>query len=250
MDGIVRLLKNDKIIWKNSNSKMYLKYYTMSELFSIKNKFVNWKKNRPPDNIRIAQIEEYYSSNYITLIPGIIYVWKFKDKFIIYDGIHRLMAGFKYAENIIANKIGVLIHFIETEKEQDIINEFLNINKSICVPSIYLEETDTLKKIVCETIAEKLCNAYPKFVSPSRKPFIYNFNRDNLIDFISTLNVDFSQQNIDNKIYNELIGLNLYAHDFVKRQQINYPKKCDFYKFYLWYLDKSYIKSQIEKICN
>jgi hypothetical protein len=178
-------------------------------------------------------------------VPGIIYAWEKNGRYIVYDGIHRLLAAFLYDNNMEA-----LIQLRRTDKEQDIIDEFLNINKSISVPSIYLEETDVLKKLVCQNVANEMCKRFPTFVSPSRKPYTYNFNRDNLVEFISTLDVDFTKSGIDNQVINELMGLNYVAKDFVKRNNISCPKKCDFHKFYLWYLDKAVIKQRIENSLN
>lgn len=208
-----------------------------------KNDFVNWDKNRPPDTVRIQQILEYYQTNDVNLVPGVIHVWRKGDKNIVYDGIHRLLAAFACDKNLT-----LLLQIYHTDKEQDIIDHFLNINKSISVPSIYLEETSVLKRLVCENVATDMCNKYPSFVSPSRKPFVYNFNRDNLIEFIASLNIDFSRPGVDKQINNELTGLNHVAADFVVRNKIKCPKKCDFHKFYLWYLDKAYIKHRIETV--
>lgn len=203
--------------------------------------FVNWEKNRPPDDIRTLQIFQYYIDNNLKIIPGVIYAWEKDNKLYIYDGIHRFLAGQKTNTNMV-----FLLQVRKTDKESEIINDFLNLNKSVCVPSIYLEEGSVIKKLVCQNIANMLCKKYPDFVSPSRKPYQYNFNRDNIVEFISTLDVDFTRANIDLLIFNELMGLNYVAQDFVKTKNIKCPKKCNFHKFYLFYLDKSLIKRKIE----
>lgn len=203
--------------------------------------FKNWEKNRPPDEIRITQIYEYYLNNNLKIIPGVIYAWEKDMKLYIYDGIHRFLAAQKTNNNMT-----FLLQIRKTDKESEIINDFLNLNKSICVPSVYLEEGNIIKKLVCQSVADMLCKKYPSFVSPSRKPYQYNFNRDNTVEFISTLNIDFTRVNIDLLIFNELMGLNFVAQDFVKNKEINCPKKCHFNKFYLFYLDKNLIKRKIE----
>ena len=208
--------------------------------------FENWSKNRPPDNVRVEQICEFYRNNQVKLVPGIIYTWKSKNKYIVYDGIHRMLAAILYGNP----SVKLLISIRETSKEQDIIDDFTNINKSVSVPSVYMEENNVLKKMVCESVAKQLCNKYPGFVSPSRNPYQYNFNRDNLIEFLSTFEIDFCRSGIDVQILNELNGLNDIAFDYVVRNKINHPKKCDYHKFYLWFLDKSYIKKKIEQVLN
>ena len=212
------------------------------KLHEINNEiFVNWEKNRPPDEIRTLQIFQYYIDNNLKIIPGVIYGWEKDNKLYIYDGIHRFLAGQKTNNNMV-----FLLQVRKTDKESEIINDFLNLNKSVCVPSVYLEEGSVIKKLVCQNIANMLCKKYPDFVSPSRKPYQYNFNRDNIVEFISTLDVDFTRANIDLLIFNELMGLNYVAQDFVKTKAIKCPKKCNFHKFYLFYLEKNLIKRKIE----
>ena len=230
--------ESKNIIYSKNNE--IIKLFTVEEL---KNKTImNWNKNRMPDRIRIEQIKEYFKYNNIDLVPGIISVWEKDNQWIVYDGIHRLISSLENGNN----DMKVIIRKITTQKEKEIIDDFLNINKSISVPSIYLENDNELKKLICQNVVEHLCSKYPNFVSPSRKPCIYNFNRDILIEFISDLNINFNKNGIDKLIINELSILNDTAKDFVKVNKINTPKKCKYYNFYLWYLDKSIIKQKIE----
>lgn len=240
--GISKTNNADKVFVDKNESMMILMIDSdaMDEY-----EFHNWCKNRPPDNVRVEQICNFFKNNQIKIVPGIIYTWKTDDKYIVYDGIHRLLAAKLYD-----NPIKLLISVRETCKEQDIIDDFININKSVSVPSVYMDENNVLKKMVCENVAKELCNKYPSFVSPSRNPYQYNFNRDNLIEFLSTLEIDFSKHNVDVQILNELMGLNHIAFDYVLRNKVNRPKKCDYHKFYLWFLDKSYIKKKIEQVLN
>lgn len=241
------------LLFRSKNSEIYANNrckvfkYDVKYLQSIS--VSNWYKNRPPDNVRIQQIKQYYIDNRVELIPGIIYAWKHDDSLEIYDGIHRLLAGFDMFNTNNINMY-LFLNVIETNKEQDIINEFVNINKSVSIPFIYLEQDNMLKRLVCFNVADYLCRTYPQFVSPSRKPHIYNFNRDNIIEFISDLNIDFTLSGIDKLIINELRGLNIKAQEFVRRNKINYPKKCDYHSFYLFYLEKSFIRHQLEMACS
>jgi hypothetical protein len=229
------------IILQRGNTTLY-KYILNSEECNFE--FENWDKNRPPDEVRVKQIKEFFDNKNADTIPGIIYAWdKGEDRLQVYDGIHRLLAGKECNRGMIC-----LIQVNSTSIEQEIIDDFLNINKSVSVPSIYLEETSALKKMVCQEVADEMCRRYPKFVSPSRKPYAYNFNRDNLVEFISTLQIDFCKPNINIQIVNELIGMNHFAKDFVSRNKVSYPRKCTFHNFYLFFLDKSVIKNRLEEI--
>jgi hypothetical protein len=231
--------KNDPVVIYENETDLLLKCDTEY----LKTKAIsNWSKNRPPDNVRISEIMKFYIDNDVTLVPGIICFWEINNSSIVYDGIYRLLAAIGTGKNMT-----FLVSFKRTLNEQDIIDEFININKSICVPSIYIENTDALKKMICQNVAEELCKKYPTFVSPSRKPFVYNFNRDNIVEFISTLDIDFSKPDIEKVINNELKAINLEAKDFVMRKKLNVPRKCEYNQFYLFYLDKPIIKMKLEK---
>lgn len=205
--------------------------------------FKNWSKNRPPDPIRVSQIAEFYRNNNTKLVPGIISIWQpsnEKENRWVYDGIHRLMAAFEYGEPMI-----VLLQFRFTDKEQDIIDDFIHLNKSISVPFVYIDN-DQIKKRVCEKIVGDLCSRYPSFVSPSKRPNRCNFNRDLLMDFFSELDLDFQKPGIDTLIQLELEKLNLKAKEHVLKNHIAFPNKCAFHNFYLFFLEKSTMKETLE----
>lgn len=228
----------ENYIYKDSDTE--LKINTTKSL--IKENILNWDKNRSPDNSRIYEISKYYLDNDIVLVPGTISCYKQDDKYVVYDGIHRLMAAY------IVNKELTFILSIKKDCEEDaIVKDFININKSVNVPNIYLERTEIVKKLVCENVAKELCKLYPRFVSPSRNPFAYNFNRDNIVEFISTLDIDFNTEKLEEKIIKRLITLNSSALIHTKKKNITVPKKCVDYNFYLFYLNKMIIKNEIEK---
>jgi hypothetical protein len=215
--------------------------YLKSEI--SKDFFINWTKNRPPDKVRIQDICKYYTSHNIILVPGIIYAWKHPDKdyIEIYDGIHRLLAAYEQDYDMT-----FIISIHTTTNEKEIIDAFININKSVSIPYIYLDNTNEIKKTVCEKVAASLCKQYPKFVSSSNRPFIYNFNRDQFIEFISTLNIPFNKPDIDENILNILQELNKDAKQYVIDKKIKYHDKCSAYEFFLFYLPKHIIKNKLE----
>jgi hypothetical protein len=231
------------LIWEDQENATQLYRCGISKLDAFD--FANWTKNRPPDMVRVRQIVEYYKLNNTKLVPGIVYTWRHpeKRKSIVYDGIHRLLAAFQ-----VEHPMDVLIQIKNTNKEQEIIDDFININKSVSVPSIYLEDTDTLKKTVCLTVAEEICKRYPNFVSPSRKPYVYNFNRDNLIEFVSSWSINFARPNVQHLILEELVKLNREAKAYVHKMNIPHPKKCSFHEFFLFFLEKDRIRSRMEDV--
>jgi hypothetical protein len=213
---------------------------------------INWNKNRPPDTLRINELKEYYISEKIKIIPGIIYAWNIDNNspLQIYDGIHRILAAKELLEKDENIQFTFLICIYNTDDENLIIKDFKAINKSCPVPSLYTDEQNELsllKRVVCENVVSELCKKYYSFVSPSRKPYKYNFNRDVILEWLSDFEIDWSLKNLSNIIIQELYGLNYFAKDYVYRNNITTPKKCEYHNFYLWYLEKTYIRSKIEQ---
>jgi hypothetical protein len=237
-------MNSDEFVFRRDDLDLML-YHSSDINFDA---FSNWTKNRPPDQVRIQQIKEHFLNNNTLLVPGIISVWNKFGDFYIYDGIHRFLAVKEIVEQNPEREFFMLIQLKLTKREQDIIDDFINLNKSVSVPSIYIEDTDILKKTVCQNIAEELCKRYPAFVSPSRKPFIYNFNRDNLIEFISTWQINFSKPGVQHLAFQELLKLNTEAKTYVEKMGIAHPKKCKYHDFFLFYLDPVTIQRRMEEI--
>lgn len=212
--------------------------------------FTNWNKNRPPDNTRINELKEYYLNEKVKVIPGIIYAWDNNETLQIYDGIHRILAAKELVKENNNLQFTFLMNIYKTEDEDLIIKDFKAINKSCPVPTLYTNEQNELtllKRVVCENVISELCKNYQAFVSPSRKPYKYNFNRDVTLEWLSEFDINWNVKNLSNIIIQELQGLNYFAKDYVQRNKIDAPKKCNYHNFYLWYLDKSFIRNKLEK---
>jgi hypothetical protein len=228
--------KVGEIILKNGN---YTLYKTSIENLKILN-CINWNKNRPYDKVRVDDIKKHYINENLKVIPGIIHAWKNKINICeIFDGIHRYLAGCE------VGNMELLIQIYETD-EVNIIKEFKNINKSVSVPCIYLEENNYIKRTVCENVVKNMCEKYKNCISPSRNCQKQNFNRDNLIEFISKLEIDFEIKNVDNIIIQELTGLNYQAKDYVTKNKIPVPQKSHYNNLYLFYLQDGFIKDKLE----
>lgn len=211
--------------------------------------FTNWNKNRPPDVTRINELKEYYISEKVKFIPGIIYAWDNNKTLQIYDGIHRILAAKELFESERDLEFRFLMCIYKTDNEELIIKDFKAINKSCPVPTLYTDEQNEftlLKRVVCENVVSELCKRYPSFVSPSRRPYKYNFNRDVILEWLSDFEVNWSIKNLSNIMIQELQGLNYVAKDYVQRNKIDVPKKCNYHNFYLWYLEKSFIRAKLE----
>lgn len=207
------------------------------------NSYENWSKNRPPDLARIEEMKDYYILNHRRMMDGMIYGWIHpqEKKIYIYDGIHRLEALKQ-----IPHEVFFQIYYFPTNRENDIIQHFQALNKSVNVPSLYLEKNlDYYKKLVCETVVKELCSLYPYFVSPSRKPYFYNFNRDNLIEQFSQINLDFQRSSLSSHLITWLNELNLKSKEIYLNDRKT-PSKCHKYNFYLFLMDWKEIVNFIE----
>lgn len=200
----------------------------------------NWNQNRSPDTLRIDDMVKKYASK--DIVPGIIYAYKKENKLIIIDGIHRFEA-FK----IINNDVSLILQIYKEHVSNDIImSEFVDINSSVPLPELYKNIEDKAKKAsFCEKIVSKLIEKWPKHVSPSRFNQPQNFNRDNVIEMISNLDIIFSQENII-VVYNLLLQLNEQSRKKIQDMSIQVPRKCYINNCFLFYMSFEYIKNFIE----
>lgn len=234
-----------KSIYKDDISEYFLTdICTLNKKYKIK----NWRLNRKVDPSRINDIKSYLLTNKCTILPGIISGWeidgdlsqaKSMKDLEIYDGYHRICAA-------IDSNISLLIRI--SKCNLDIIkDDFKSINQSISVPYLYLEENNIKKRQIIENVVDKFCETYPNNVSPKRNCQKQNFNRDNFISLLQNLEIDFFIENLDVKIYQILLGLNNQAKIYVKTNKITTPKKCDYYQFWLFYLEQQTILVKIKE---
>lgn len=214
-------------------------YVFNTDINTIAKDIVNYNGNRMVDLIRIDEIKQYYIDNNLDTVPGLIYAWKksASSKLIIFDGIHRIRACLMTGINM-----KILLSIYNTNDENDIKKEFENINKNFHVPALYFEN-DVNKKKFCENFVQILCDTYPMFISTSKKPNKPNFNKNNFIEFISELNIDFTDENTS-KLLDTVSELNEKAKSV--NMGIKYNQKCAKYGFYLFNLERPEIKNYIE----
>lgn len=108
--------------------------------------------------------------------------------------IHRILAAKELLESENNLEFTFLMCIYKIEDEELIIKDFKAINKSCPVPTLYTDEQNELtllKRVICENVVSELCKRYQPFVSPSRKPYKYNFNRDVILEWLSEFEVDW-----------------------------------------------------------
>jgi hypothetical protein len=211
-------------------------------------KLLNWSKNRPEDNYRVNEIMNKLRQTRVIL--GEIRVWKFRNQYFIYDGLHRYKASEKlYKQENIDLPINIII--FETLDEQLIIDEFIDINKSIPIPSLYIDDSNNTPFI--QPIIREYQDNYPDFVKSTRSPQKPNFNRDIVVDVIHNIIKDRDDfTNI--KLKNFLISINDIIKNNIESKIYNNKKpsdkcleKCKNKNFYLFIYGVEYFKQLFEK---
>lgn len=202
---------------------------------SVKQGVRNWSKNRPCDPSKVEEICASISTTNEQI--GIIYVWYDDNWFNVFDGWNRWNALKNFDDTTILLQV-------YTCSEKDIELEFQTLNKANSVPDLYFGNDD-LKKKICEAIVLNLCSTYPANVSANRKHQVQNFNKYNLIDFISTFNIDFSDYIIVDKILIEWNNINSRTKKSLLNTTVVHKKNIKSDCFWV-YLDKRVIKKRIE----
>lgn len=195
----------------------------------------NWNKNRQADTIRVDSIRQYYNTEHIEMIPGILSAWE--TSFVnleFFDGIHRFLAADDHNMTLL-----VKIYYCE---EADIYKEFNYINKAESLPSVYLKKNNDKKRRICENVANYLCIEHRSFRSDSARCHKPNFNRDNVIELICNLDINFDIHDLENILILGLNNLNVSTSRSVK----NPKQKCIDDNFYVFLNDSYEIKKFLE----
>jgi len=187
-----------------------------------------WEYNRPPDEIRVAEIYEYINKNgSIDWIIYCTYVSKIGEmsKIEIYDGMHRILAIKKYIDMYESTKntrcplrdYNILISIRINPTLGEIIDAFQNINKCVSIPDLYIDNSGIIeeysnKKNIIEEITDDWVRRFKVHFKPSKRTTIPNINRDNFIDIIDKI-YDHYTINSKNQLENILNDANLYIQN-------------------------------------
>jgi hypothetical protein len=94
---------------------------------------------------------------------------------VCFEGNHRRLA----LQDL---EIQVLVDILWSATDEIVVNEFRRLNKSICVPDLYISETKFELKEQIEKAVLEFRKKYSSMESPSGRPQRPNFNRDKLTD--------------------------------------------------------------------
>lgn len=254
MEDIINSL-GEKIYSVNGHDGYIIKWKLISPFIQ------KWSGNRDPDIKRIKDMLKYYNAGgYIPLYINLAELKK-KDRNILvcYDGNHRRKVFDKSAI-----EIKCIIDVLFNSNNNEILQAFNNINKSIQVPAIYLDNTQDIDdndtssddelqdeiddehenfdndiKNDIEILANTFVKKYKNFASSSNQCHSPNFNRDIFIDNIYQIYKQFDGKISIKQIKELLYKLNeYYSKNMLCRDHSKYNKlvieKCKKYNMFLF----------------
>lgn len=136
-----------------------------------------WSRNRDPDMERVNEILE--SRAYI---PKFIHLAELEGEGLVcYDGNHR---------RVVLEKLGgegmCIVDIMFGASSDDVYQAFININKGVEVPEIYIEDTDNIKEEITKLV-KGYETKYKVFVSTSSRCRAPQFNRDTFVENITKI---------------------------------------------------------------
>jgi hypothetical protein len=220
IDKLIRTaFASSHILHEYTNSHKILKI-KIADLLSVP--ISNWKYNRPPDLIRCNDIARYiYTSK--CPIDSMIYLSfnNIKQTFDVVDGIHRYTSlkiikehNSKSLDFVTPSDFGnnndakwlydsyIIVNLRINALEGELIELFINLNKSNPIPDLYIRDANKEKKDIIEKIVNDWTKKYPSHFSSNSKPYKPNINRDRFIDLVENI-YDKYEINNENKKFLE-----------------------------------------------
>ena len=151
---------------------------------------VNWKYNRPPDEIRCNEIAEYFTKFTPDILqPFVFHYLSDTQQYEALDGIHRWSSLTKMNNLEQMNEKYVLIHVYKDKSDGFLVDIFQNLNKTVPVPNLYFRANneDTAEKQMIEYITKDWMKKYTSHFSPNSNCNVPNINRDTFIELITDI---------------------------------------------------------------
>lgn len=180
--------------------------FFVTPLFFETNKITSWNGNRPHDEKRVTELAEYMNCE--KRCPGVVCLAMLEGELVCYDGNHRRLA--------LSDQVPfVIVDIMFDANDELIMKEFNNINKSVSVPEIYVDQSSSKEEI--EHWVAYFCKKYHARMSTSMKCQKPNFNRDLLTQNVYDLQKDLECDT--GTLLRHLEKLNtLYANDKTGRK--------------------------------
>jgi hypothetical protein len=224
-------VKTKKFLMKKSNNayhRVYGKYICkqgdhyiyLADSLVVTEQSKIWSKNRPCDELRVAEIEKYIST--VNYVDGMIYFANIEGEGLVcYDGNHRRCALMNLPKNY-----KILINVLENPSFEYLKEKFISLNKCVPVTELFLNKDETPQNSI-DVIMEAtdyFCKIWKSHRKTSPNPNRPNFNRDMLQSkIVGILELDNSL-NINNIFKQQIIDcVNKYN---LKLQNKKYDIKC------------------------
>jgi hypothetical protein len=137
-----------------------------------------WSKNRDPDMERVNEIVELG-----VYIPKFIHLAELEGEGLVcYDGNHRR----EVLKQLVNDNFTCIVDIMFKATHDDVYEAFVNINKGVEVPEIYIEDSANIRSDVMELV-KGYETKYKSFISVSPKCRAPQFNRDVLTENISKI---------------------------------------------------------------
>lgn len=138
-----------------------------------------WKYNRPPDMTRIPEIHGWMKE--FGRMDGVLNLAYIQGEGLVcFEGNHRRLA-------LDGLDIPVFVDIVWDATHESLAHEFRRLNKSVCVPDLYVAETSATLRLELEDAVAEFRKKYSSMESTSGRPQRPNYNRDRLIDEITRL---------------------------------------------------------------
>lgn len=165
----------------------------------------NWIHNRPPDEVRFAEIEAFIQKrNNQILQPFYINYNSKTGIYEVIDGIHRYSAMKAIKDPNILCKILdkiVFIHLFIDLEHGSLLTVFNNLNKTVPLPELYIGHNvqtaheNIVKKEIIQEVAEEWQRKYKSHFSESTSYQIPNILRDSFINILDELYTCYTVRN-------------------------------------------------------
>ena len=200
------------------NKTMYIIKFSL-----VRSLIKKWKYNRDPDNKRVKDIYACLKTG--GFIPTYMNLADVDENGLVcFDGNHRREAMEMLLDDGIDTDTICSVLFNATN--DDVRGAFLNINKAVDVPEIYLEDNLSSVKSEIIDVVFQYEKKYKKYLSQSKFCHKPNFNRDNFIDNITEIYKYFDGKFSVEEIRQLLDKLNLaYSQEKICKPHSQYGKK-------------------------
>ena len=232
-------------------------WYAVKWSYLRKLNIEKWSGNRDCDENRVKELEDFYlSGGYFPRVLSLATtcdadVSTVGHKLICYDGNHRRNAFNRLNDG----DLMIIVDIMFKVTQSDIFKAFKNINKSIQVPSIYLDyELLNVKDDIIKLV-NSYCLRYPDFTSTSSKCHRPSFNRDLFVEDVGKIYLYFENKVPISGISKLLDELNAnYGKKQLncdhKKLSLTVREKCKMHDFWLFSMDRTISINHLEKIKN